>query len=336
MDAFILALENVNRLSGGYRAESFVFLIVNAWELLLKARIIDTDPKGRSAIFVKAKEDGKKGAGTWSIGIDACINKLFRNENDPVRRNLEQVILDRNKSTHLVLPRITNEQLGLYQACVLNFHKMLQDWFGMSIHQKTHVAMMTIVFSSDPEQYDLTNKVMKRTLGAEGVRYLANRQAEILKIQAEAGYGTEFMAEIRHNIHVMNRPGQAEVSMTAGVGGSGVVFKDRYGDPAVRYPFRQKEVVIEVKKALPGEVPFTQHDVQCIRKRHRIDENPEYFFLSKAIDSTPRYSPMFVGWIVSTSAKNPLWLQECRDYVTKMRRAASAVVRPQAQSSVEN
>jgi hypothetical protein len=40
IEAYILALESINRLSIKYRVETFAYLICNAWELLLKAKII--------------------------------------------------------------------------------------------------------------------------------------------------------------------------------------------------------------------------------------------------------------------------------------------------------
>ena len=41
-DAYVLALETINRITVRYRMEAFCYLICNSWELLLKARILDT------------------------------------------------------------------------------------------------------------------------------------------------------------------------------------------------------------------------------------------------------------------------------------------------------
>ena len=40
LDAFVLALETINHISVRYRFQSFLFLLCNAWELALKARLI--------------------------------------------------------------------------------------------------------------------------------------------------------------------------------------------------------------------------------------------------------------------------------------------------------
>jgi hypothetical protein len=41
VEAYILSLETINQLSVKYRIENFSYLICNAWELLLKAKILD-------------------------------------------------------------------------------------------------------------------------------------------------------------------------------------------------------------------------------------------------------------------------------------------------------
>lgn len=48
IDAYILSLDTINRLSVRYRVENFAYLICNAWELLLKA----SAPLRKSAVVV--------------------------------------------------------------------------------------------------------------------------------------------------------------------------------------------------------------------------------------------------------------------------------------------
>jgi len=40
IEAFVLALETINRPSVKYRMEAFCFLYCNSWELLMKARLL--------------------------------------------------------------------------------------------------------------------------------------------------------------------------------------------------------------------------------------------------------------------------------------------------------
>ena len=48
VEAYILALETINRISIQYRIETFCYLMCNAWELLLKAKIIEDTRKTNS------------------------------------------------------------------------------------------------------------------------------------------------------------------------------------------------------------------------------------------------------------------------------------------------
>jgi hypothetical protein len=51
--AFALALEIFNKPTIAYRIEGFCFFYVNAWELMTKARLVDTSGKERSIYYRK-------------------------------------------------------------------------------------------------------------------------------------------------------------------------------------------------------------------------------------------------------------------------------------------
>ena len=55
IEAYVLALETINRLSVRYRLETFCYLLCNAWELLLKAKIIDCESNPDSMCAVERR-----------------------------------------------------------------------------------------------------------------------------------------------------------------------------------------------------------------------------------------------------------------------------------------
>ena len=59
VEAYILALETINRISIQYRIETFCYLICNAWELLLKAKIIEDTRKTNSIYYQNATRKAK-------------------------------------------------------------------------------------------------------------------------------------------------------------------------------------------------------------------------------------------------------------------------------------
>jgi len=49
--ACVAAVETYNRASSPYREETFSILMINAWELLLKARVMKENAGKRSSIY---------------------------------------------------------------------------------------------------------------------------------------------------------------------------------------------------------------------------------------------------------------------------------------------
>lgn len=85
-DAYVLALETINRLSIKYRVETFAYLICNAWELMLKAKIIH-DSSDKKSIYYKKKRDEPR----RSLSLRDCLKRVFPDDFDPTRRNIELV-----------------------------------------------------------------------------------------------------------------------------------------------------------------------------------------------------------------------------------------------------
>ncbi len=86
MDAYVLALETINRLSIQYRLEAFCSLICNAWELLLKAKILDDTDNDHDAIYRGKKKRGER---RESLSLRECLERVIPNRTDPERRNAQ-------------------------------------------------------------------------------------------------------------------------------------------------------------------------------------------------------------------------------------------------------
>ena len=117
-EAFILAIEIYNKPSIKYRLEGFSFFICNAWELMLKAHMINMF--GGEAIYYSDKPNR-------TISLERCVQKIFTNEKAPLRKNLEKVIELRNTSTHFITEEYEAVYVPILQSCVFNFvDKMME------------------------------------------------------------------------------------------------------------------------------------------------------------------------------------------------------------------
>ena len=85
IEAYVLALETINRLTVQYRLEAFCYSMCNAWELLLKAKILH-DKCNTDSIYYKRQ----KGKIRRTLSLRDCLKQVFPKQNDYVRRNIEK------------------------------------------------------------------------------------------------------------------------------------------------------------------------------------------------------------------------------------------------------
>ena len=125
-EAFVMAIEIYNKPSINYRLEGFSFFICNAWELMLKAHMINKF--GEASIYYSDKPNR-------TITLENCVQKIFTNEKAPLRKNLEKVIELRNISTHFITQEYEAVYIPLLQACVFNFVDKMMEFHKVDMTQ---------------------------------------------------------------------------------------------------------------------------------------------------------------------------------------------------------
>ena len=99
VSALLAAIEIFNKPKFEYRKECFVILLMNAWELLLKAIL----SKARESIYYRKKRNSSYRTLSWQDAFSRIESKkLFPATIDvyPLRRNLEALNGYRNNAIH--------------------------------------------------------------------------------------------------------------------------------------------------------------------------------------------------------------------------------------------
>ncbi len=312
VDAYILALETINRLSTKYRVESFSHLVCNAWELLLKARLLDT-LKSRESIYYK------KGGGEVrrTLSLRDALAKIIPNNKDPIRRNLEKVVQLRDDATHFVIIEVPSDILLLFQACVINYHKKLNEWFSVSLGDRVTVGMMTIVYDVSPSALDLSSAVIQRRLGKDAARYLSAFQSSLKKEFDELGKSSEYSIGLEYKLVLSKKPGEADIVLNAGEAGHTGMIVQVAKDPGTTHPFRQKELVLAVNDALGGAALINQFDIQCMDKAHAVKKRAEWYYKGRVAGSASQYSEAFKNWLVDRFAQDQEFFRKARTSASK-------------------
>ena len=137
-EAFMMAIEIYNKPSIKYRVEGFSFFICNAWELMLKAHMINTF--GNDSIYYKDNPDR-------TITLENCVKKVFTNDKDPLRKNLEKIIELRNLGTHFITEEYEMVYIPLFQANVFNFIEKIQDFHNVDMTDIIPQNFLTLTVS---------------------------------------------------------------------------------------------------------------------------------------------------------------------------------------------
>lgn len=277
-EAFIMAVEIYNKPTIKYRVEGFAFFICNAWELMLKARLIDT--QGPESIYYKNKP-GR------TISLEQCIKLIFTNNKDPLRINLERIIDLRNTSTHFITEEYEQIYVPLFQSCVFNYNDKLFDFFSRKITDRISTNFLTLnIKPSDIQENAIRARYPKQIAD----RFLkANRK--IQTSAPETGNG-KYAIIIRHEYYLTKKPKEASlpISITKNPAQAVCIIKDPK-DMQNLCPNKTKTCVNKINTLINREnIPFINPKARKPEDKNRFNAFHFQLFLKfYDIKSNPRY-----------------------------------------------
>lgn len=137
IEAFTLAIETYNKPTISYRVEGFSFFICNAWELMLKAKLI----KDNKPIYYKNSDR--------TLSLNSTLKLVYTDKYQPLRINLEKIIDLRNISTHLVTEDYESIYAPFFQANIINFAEQMQRFHSIDITNHISQSFLTLSVNMD-------------------------------------------------------------------------------------------------------------------------------------------------------------------------------------------
>ena len=305
IEAYVLALETINRLSVRYRLETFCYLLCNAWELLLKAKIIDCESNPDS-IFYRKTHDGEK----RSLSLRDCLKRVFSNERDPIRRNVERIEDLRDAAVHLVIGDIPRDVICLSQACVINYHRRINEWFDESLSDRFPLGMMSIVYDTSPGLSDLGNTRLRQRLGRDAATFLSRYGAELKREFDDLKQSAEFSIGIEYRLVLTKKAKDADIVLSSGSSdGQPTQIIEVPKDPSTSHPFRQIDVVSQLMKR---ELPVNAYDIQCVNRVYAVKKRSDFFYQGAVKGSPGQYSQAYVEWIIEQYSRAKEFFRSAR------------------------
>jgi hypothetical protein len=176
--AMFAAVEIHNKPVFPYRYEVCTLLVVNAWELALKAYIAGRVPSVRLV-----REDGSTKPFPECV---ACVASDVGKPFEPARYNLEILYEYRNKVAHFYPGDLDIVVLGLLKCSVIFFTEFLETYFGVKICEEVNLILLPIGFTKPISPLDfIANRSASRDC-SEGVKaflQMITRSSEELQAQ---------------------------------------------------------------------------------------------------------------------------------------------------------
>ena len=312
-EAFAMAIELYNKPTIHYRVEGFAIFICNAWELMLKAYMLKNF--GEKSIYYTDNPHR-------TLTLENCIQKVFTNNKDPLRINIEKIIELRNTSTHFITEEYEMVYVPLFQSCVLNFNEKM-----MAFH---NVDMTTII----PQNFLTLSVSMKALDESEIIAKYPEEIAQKLITTSEniaesiQSNNAKFAIKIEHYHYITKNKDKATsvVGIDNNADAKVKIIKE-LKDPNVTHKYSSTNCVSEIQSRLNRsntilkfngeEKTFNSYHFNLFYKYYGIKENPKLCY-QHHLTHTYGYSIQTIDFIVEEIKKDPEnIIQNLRDLLSK-------------------
>lgn len=293
IEAFILGIEIYNKPTIKYRVEGFSFFICNAWELMLKAHIIKKF--GEKEIYYKDSPDR-------TITLENCIKKVFTNDKDPLRKNLEKIIELRNTSTHFITQEYEMLYIPLFQSCVFNFNEKIKQFHGIDMTDYIPQNFLTLSVSMKT----LKENVIRAKYPEELSNKMLSLKKDIEKISEETANNPVFAINIVHQHYLTKDKSKADV----------IIAIDKNSDDKAKilkevkdinntHPYTMTRALEAINNSLTTK-KFNRNDFLLFVKYYGLKEQEKYCYILMN-DEKPRYyySQQAIEFIINEYSRDP-------------------------------
>ncbi|MEX5849381.1 DUF3644 domain-containing protein [Staphylococcus saprophyticus] len=298
-EAFIMGLELYNKPTIVYRIEGFSFFICNAWELMLKAKLLNDD----KSIYYPDKPNR-------TLNLFDVVKKVYTDKRQPLRINLEKIIDLRNISTHLVTEDYESVYAPFFQANIIKYAEQLQRFHNIDITEKIPQNFLTLSVN-----VNLLNNDEIRGKYSQAVAERLITQKNDLAISQEFSNSNDLVIPIQNSIIITKDPAKADLSININKNSSinGTIFKE-LKDPNDKYRLSFNNVIDAINSQMTakslkfnyldskGEHKFNSHTLNLLIKFYNMKNDDKYTY---HFAGATRYSQQAVEFIINEIKNDP-------------------------------
>ena len=272
--AMLAAIEIYNKPQFVYRDECFIVLLVNAWELLLKATL---SKSGQSIYYTKIR-----GQPYRTISIQDALTRssdLFPTEIpfEPVAKNLDLLIEYRNNVIHFYNQKGFEVVFyGLAQTNIVNYRDLLLAWFRQDISDEINISLLPLAFGTQPDPIQFLQDAKSSPPKSKYIADFFDQISFITQeLETKSVDTARFLTVFKVNLQSVKKIAAADIIVgvqSPNPDGKPVIIERRV-DPNISHTKNQKTILAEIGDTIQN-VKFTPYTFQAIVWKYEIKNKP--------------------------------------------------------------
>jgi len=319
--AYIAAIDTYNQIGAVCRVEGFCFYMTNAWELLLKARMIQETGDVKFIYYKKDKDGNVK-----TKSIDDCKKYVFQNELDPVRKNIEWISELRNEAVHYMISELESIYISYFQASAINYSNYIKKWFNIDINEEYDFPILSLFTLATNKIIDVSK--LKGKYDKQVIDFVIRMQNQDKAIRTSNidNSKAQLYVPIEYKAAIVRNPKNADILLTKDGGTNGLLTVEVPRDPEKTHPY----LFHDIKERLDSEFEsdcfpskkrsFQPHDAKCITTINHFADNNLYAHKQ----NNPvvwRYTDKYIEFVIKQIKNNSQYLYEMREKYRRMNKS---------------
>lgn len=318
------AIEIYNKPMFEYRDECTVILILNAWELTLKAVL----SKNKKSVFYPKQRNQPYRTLTWqdalSRGKTFFPNKIH---SLPIQRNLELLGTYRNNAVHFYNAKDFGVVLyALAQTAIINFRDLLQEVFEIDLAEQITWQLLPIGIRPPVDVVSYISGKSGAATNTATRQFLSELAKAVDDVKERKQDTGRLLSVFSVKLESIKKIGEADVVVAIRKGSTqdGPLSIVRTQDPNKSHPLRQTEILKSIE-FLHGK-RFSSYTFQAIVWKYNLKKKSQFCWMASEGVLT-RYSNDILSFIRGLTVSDvDASLTDYRDFLqsrsTKRRRMA--------------
>jgi len=318
VSAILAAVEIYNKPRISYRNECFVVLLINSWELMLKAIL----SKNKVSIYEpKKRYQPQRTLSLWQA-VESSKSYFPQEISDiAVIANINSLVDYRDNVIHFYNEKGFETLIyGLAQTSIVNFRDIVKEIFDMDIAKEVNINLLPLSFSAPPDPIKFIGEANSSPQKPAITEFLKLISETTKTLEAEDIDTGRFLTVFKVNLQSTKKIQSADIIAGVNVENpNGLILITKKVDPNISHPNYRKDILERLEQG-ESNTKLTTYTFDAIIWHYKIKVDDTYSWHNSKTH-TYQYSNSLFEFISNLTNQNiNLCLRSYKEHQTKTRK----------------